>query len=258
MKRTTAQTAAEYLSALSRELRGAVSEPKRELLVSEQALWLEHRINDEVILGAPCEEAERRIVTRNGDPKILAKKLAFESYEDEVNSPVYNALGRANVTANSVFGLMCGLYMCFIQIGNALPSGQPLKLGLSPAQVRQVFPSPLPYPDLTWQFLAHLAFALIAPIVGGWICGRLIPVCAPRAVYHIVMIMALGCFLMGLMLLPQTTALVFAVLLTIYWLPVGCLTAHLSSSMLRWKRRRALERNGWIPSSPHIKETYSQ
>ncbi len=239
-----------YLSILSKELRGLVSEDEREALVCEQRSWLEGRLRDEIVCGLPYSEAEAKVVMRNGKPHALAQRMAFEAYEDEVNTPIYNLLGRAHVNANSVFGLMGGLYMCFLYTRIYLPTGQAMAAWKSPGELRAILPASMFDPELTWQFFVTLGFPLVAPLVAGWICGRLIPVGAARAVYHVVVLMTLACFLMSLLLLPDRTALIFAALLAFYWLPVGCLVTHLSSSFSLWLRRRRLERPGWSPSSP--------
>ncbi len=252
MKCTTVD---QFLGTLSDRLRGVVSEQKRHLLISEQALWLDQLVNYEIANGQTATDAEHSVVSQNGCPKQLAANLAYESYEDEVNSPVYNMLGRANVTANAVLGLMAGLYMAFLHIKSYLPSPAPVTVMMIPTEWRAMFPEPLPIPDMSWQFYVSMIYPLLAPFIGGWICGRLIPIYAARAVYRIVVLMALGCFLMGLMLLPDRTAIMFAALLTLFWLPVGAMTAHISSSILRRQRRRCLEGIGWNPTPPlNLKE----
>ena len=45
-------------------------------------------------------------------------------------------------------------------------------------------------------------------------------------------------YAIGVSLLPVTDGLVFAIFQTVYWLPVGCGTAYLSSMTARRRRSR--------------------
>ncbi len=240
-----------YLAQLSEELRGLVPERERVHLVQEQLFWLERRLRDAVLEGTPYEEACRKVVARHDSPKVLARRLAHESYEDAIDTPIYKLLGRANSTAAVIFGQANLYYLLFLQMKVYLPPSAALKSSLSPAQLREVFPEPLPFPDLSWWFLMTVGFPVVMPWVLGWLCGRMIPVGASSAVARVMALIVLSAFVLGSALLPQVEGILYALFLLVYWLPVGILTACLSSSLRRKALRHKTEAMDCRPSASH-------
>src|SRR5262249_29218099 len=145
--------------------------------------------------------------------------------------------GRAQSLALAIFGCATLAQMLLLQLRIYLPSGEPL-IQLSPAQVRDFIPKPLPYPEMTPMFFITVGFSVLAPILLGWVVGKQIPVRAASAVYWGFSPFIFGSFLMGCVFLPNTEGLLFAIWQLVFWLPVGCLMAHLSSKVARRSRAK--------------------
>ncbi len=235
-----------YLVELDANLAGWLPEEMRACFVSEAAFYIERTARNQMLRGEPYEDAVQRAIEHQGSPRRVAEEYIQKYYEEQIPSPVYRKLGRANTSAVAVFGLANALYMAFLQYKLFFASSEPLRIG--PVEARRYFPEPLPFPDLSWQFFVTVGYPLIAPWIAGWICGQLIPVGASSAVSRVLQVMIIGAFLLGVMLVPELDALLYAVLLTVYWLPVGSLSAHFSSSLLRSRKRRKAERTGAHPS----------
>jgi hypothetical protein len=66
-----------------------------------------------------------------------------------------------------------------------------------------------------------------------------VPVRPHASVYRVLMPLVVASYLIGILLLPVTDGIVFAVVQTVYWLPAGCGTAYLVSQASR--RLRAMQ-----------------
>ncbi len=230
-----------YIEKVADHLLGTVPEDLLGHLCDETAYWLEQESRDFVLEGIDLDTATLKAVHAHGDPKLLASKMLEDYFECSLDSPVANGLGRANSIAGGTFGIANVLYLIFLQVKVYLPNSRALGRGYTPAEIRERFPEPLPYPDFTWQFFVTVGFPILAPFICGWICGRMIPVGAAGAVYRVMALIIICAVLPGAMLLPDRSGILYTVFLALYWLPVGCLTAHLSSSLLRRASRKRLE-----------------
>ncbi len=238
----------QYVETLDRSLAGEVSNAERELLVEEALFVLESSVAEGTLLGKTVEEAIRDALQEYGPVLAVADAHVEGFYEADPRSPIIQLLGRANALAFGLFGCATLAYYILLQVRIYLPVGVPINLPFSPAEVRSVFPEPLPYPDLTPSFFALLGYPLIVPFVLGWVVGRRIPVHAPAAVFRSMGPIALCSFLMGSLLLPNTEGLLFAIWQVIFWIPVGYLTACLSSYLAR--QRRAKTQKGTAATAP--------
>ncbi len=227
-----------YLREVDCRLYGLISSEQRDHLVNETAFWVERGMRDRLLAGDSPEIAAREAVQKHGDAAMVAEELIEEAYENGVDTPMLNFVGRANGMAGAIFAFANLLYLILLQVRIYLPSASPTRLPFSPAVVRSVFPEPLPFPELSWQFLLTVGYPLLVPFGLGWICGRVIPAHAARAVYRGMIPVLLSAFALGCLLLPNTEGLLYALVQLVWWLPVGCLTAHLSS----WFVRRACRR----------------
>ncbi len=241
-----------YLSELDRALCGSIPEAHRIDYVQETGFWVEHNAGDALLQGIPYPEAISEALAKHGNPQQVANQYIAKYYEDALDSPVYRFLGRANTTAVAILGTANALYLGFLQLRILLSNAPALHPRWSPAEARVWFPEPLPFPDMTWIFLITVGYPLLAPIFGGFLCGRAIPVGAFRAIYKVLMPMVAGAFLLGSVLLPEKSALLYAILLLLWWMPAGMLSAEISSFFARRKRRRkAVEAEAPAPTCCH-------
>ncbi len=227
-----------HLEEIDRCLRGRVGEEERQHLMNETAFWIERQIRDDVLTGVSYDEAAQRAIARHGKPAFLADRMVEEVFEKEFASPLYDRFGRGVCLAAAVFGLGNTIYLVLLQLTVYLPS-QRAVVPFSPAEVRSIFPEPLPYPEVSWQFLFTVGYPVLAPFLLGAIAGWGIPVNAARATFHAILGIVLCSFLLGSLLIPNTSGLLYAVFQTVFWLPVGCLAAYLASSIRRKRRQRA-------------------
>ncbi len=240
-----------YFQAIREELWGQVPEEALTFYLNEIAFWIEHKIQDLSRYGGTLDQVVRQVLSSSSMPRGVAEKLIEEHFEDQVDSPLYNRFGRANLIAGALFGIGNVLYLILVQVIVYFPPAPTVEriLPFSPATVRTVFPEPLPYPEYTWQFLASVAYPIVAPILLGWIAGRLIPQGSVRAIYSAMFPVLLSAYLLGAILLPNTLGLLYAVFQTLFGLPMGCFTAHLSSSLARRSRLRQVRKSGMQPLS---------
>jgi len=241
-----------YLQALTDELKGRVPSDVGDALVGESAGWLEHQAYDYVLQGADLKTAVDQAIARHGMPRALALTMSEQWFESRVDSPIQRKLGRANTIAGAVFGMGNLLAIVLLQAASLFPSDR-ARLPFSPAVVRSVLPDYLPFPELTWQFGAPLFAIFFLPLALGAIVGGQVPVRASAAVYRVMCPVMLSAFLLGCLLLPNTAGLLFALIQTVFWLPMGCLVAHITSTLARRKRAKTQE-NG-SAAGPRTPET---
>lgn len=230
-----------YVEALDRALMGEVPAAERALLVDEAAFILERIANERILLGASPDEAAQAAVAEYGDTDLLAAVHVEGAFEANPPTPVVQAFGRANSVAFGLFGCATLAYLVLLQLRVYLPSGEPLNMPFTPAQIRSIFPEPLPFPELSLSYLLTVGYPVVAPILVGALIGRRIPVRAAAAAYRALVPSILAAFVTGSLLLPNTEGLLFAVWQVVFWLPAGCLAAHLASSSARRKRARQAE-----------------
>lgn len=234
-------TLRQYVEALDWALAGEVPAAERALLVDEAIFVLERIADERLLLGATPDEAAQAAVAEYGDCQGLAAIHVEGSFEANPPTPVVQAFGRSNSVAFGLFGCATLAYLVLLQLRVYLPSGAPLEMPFTPAQVRSIFPEPLPFPELSLGFLLTVGYPIVAPLIVGAMIGRRIPVRAASAAYRALLPGILAAFVTGSLLLPNTEGLLFGVWQVVFWLPAGCCTAHLASSFARRKRARQAE-----------------
>jgi hypothetical protein len=231
------------------------------LLLNSYLLEMEERIGDSV----PSEEAEsflaevrvhlaQAIRTRveKGESRLLATRAALDKFgsartnaddfrsswfENDVRTPLTRRFGRANIAAYGAFQMAEVLCLFIFQVNVFAPNETGYHIPFSPAQVRASWPEPLPFPDFSTHFFVTIGTPIILPLLAGWVVGRWVPVRAAAACYHGMIPLILCSFVLGALMLPVTETLLFALFQIAFWLPVGCLTAHVSSHSSRgWRR----------------------
>ncbi|RYG35608.1 hypothetical protein EON81_12215 [bacterium] len=226
----------EYLDRLGAPLVGTVPIEKRQRFLSEVASHLDGLAEDYRLDGAHPDEAARRAVREHGAPGKLAEDFLETWFERDAKGLIERRFGRANCTAFGAFVVAQGLYLLLLQIRVFEPNGVYYRLPLSPGQIRQLWPSPLPYPEASPWFFLLLAYPIVAPFLAGAWVGRRVPARAGLAVYHALMPLILCSFAVGACLLPVTEGVLFALLELVLWLPAGVFTARIASNMARASR----------------------
>lgn len=232
-----------YLAELYLYLTGIVPEPDVHRYIEETADHLENVLEDVSEPNQTHDEAVQRAMLEYGEPRRLADDLIEAWYfkQSRLNS-IERTLGPGHAYALMWFGAANLVFWILLQIRVFLPSSSALQGPWSPGQVRQFLPEPIPFPDVSPQFLLFTGVPLLAPPLLGWAVGRAVPVRPHASVYRVLMPLVVASYLIGILLLPVTDGIAFAVLQTIYWLPVGCGTAYLVSRAERRLREMQVRR----------------
>lgn len=229
----------QYIAAMDRALIGSIPDSNRRDLLDETRAHLEQSIRMGVERGRSLLESTQSALERYGSAQSNADDYIASWFEGQSRTPMTRRFGRANLISYGIFQLLVVVYYLILQINVFLPGESVYRIPFSPAEVRNVWPNPLPFPDFSVRFFILIGYPLLAPILGGWLVGRLTPVRAASAVYRGLTPLILISFVMGALLLPMTEGLLFALLQVAFWLPAGCLTAHLSSKSARSWRCKA-------------------
>ncbi len=228
-----------YLDRMVDPLFGRVPEEQCERLWLESADHLEHLIERYCREGLTLDSATERATELYGAPEDAANEFLHQWVDRHGTQGLTRRFGRANLFAFSWFALAQVFYVILLQIRIFMPARAALHIPFSPAEVRAVWPEPLPFPDFSLEFAVTVLYPILVPFVAGWVCGLKIPSRAPVAVYHALTPLIFYSFVMGALLLPKTEGLLYALFQIAFWLPVGCLTAYLSSLRTRKLRLRA-------------------
>lgn len=229
----------QYIAAMDRALTSSIPDSSRCDLLDETRAHLEQSVRTGVERGNSLLQSTQAAIERYGSAASNAAEYIESWFEGQGRTPMSRRFGRANLISYGIFQMLEVIYFLILQVNVFLPGESVYQIPFSPAEVRTVWPTPLPFPDLSLRFFVLIGYPLIAPILGGWLVGRILPVKAAAAVYRGLVPLILISFVMGALLLPMTEGLLFALLQVAFWLPVGCFTAHLSSQIARKSRCRA-------------------
>ncbi len=241
----------DYLDRLTAPMVGVIPWDRRERFRYETLSHLEALVDDQIEEGVDPTLAAYEAIHSYGKPARIANDIINTCYEKAARGPIEKRFGRGNSCAFSAFVLLQGLYVTLLQLRVFLPQMNYYQLPLTPAQVRTYWPEPLPYPDGSPSFFLLVALPLVIPFVGGWITGFNVPVRAGAAVYHALLPLILGSFAIGALLLPMTEGILFALFQLVFWLPVGCACAHVTSMFVRQARAGHLEKGTGVSRAPN-------
>lgn len=233
-----------YLVQLERPLLRFVPDDERLSYVEETRIHLEQAIRDQISHGESTTSATQLAINRFGSAKLNSEEFLESWFEYRARTPMSRKFGHANLIAYGLFQAVVVAYYLILQIDVFLPGEATYRIPwrLSPHQVRQVWPEPLPFPDFTLKFFLTIGWPIVAPVLAGWLVGRMVPVRASAAVYRGITPLIILSFVMGALLLPMTEGLLFALFQVAFWLPVGCFTAFVSSNLSRGWRRDSTDR----------------
>ncbi|MDR3688036.1 MAG: hypothetical protein P4L46_01565 [Fimbriimonas sp.] len=227
-----------YVGEVKRNLHGVIPGQVLEPLLQETIYWMQRQAAMFEFDGLSREDAVKKAVEMDETPKSTSLGLIEDYFESENYGPLIKRLGRANAIVFTIFGLGTAAYLLLLELVIAYPSTSPITTSWTPAMVHRFYPQALPFPELTWQFMVTLGYPVIAPWILGWIAGRLVPIRSGIVVAMGLLPIMLITLLVGLSLMPDKTGLFYFVLQAFYWLPVGSLMAHFSSTLLRRNRQR--------------------
>jgi hypothetical protein len=232
-----------FLLELALYLRGVVPDADVRRFLEETSDHLEAMLEERGPAESRTESTILEVVGEFGEPRRLADNFIEAWYNRRPGRRIIERmLGPGNMLVLSLFGSASLAYWVLLQFRVFLPSDSAFHLPWSPGQIRRFFPEPLPFPDFSWQFLLLTGIPVLAPPILGWLVGRLVPVRPHVTVYGVLMLLIVASYAIGVSLLPVTDGLVFAGFQTVYWLPVGCGCAYLSSKAARRRQTRLAAR----------------
>lgn len=231
----------DYLDRLAARMVGRLPARERLRLKDEARFHLERLAGQYEIEGQDGKSAMEKAMRRYGPPVQIADEFIEAWYEAQDERGLHRRFGRANFTAFVFLGAAQLLYVILLQIRVFMPSGAAYAFPLSPGAARTLLPDPLPLPQSVIELLSLYGYPLVAPIVAGWLVGVAVPVKAERAVTSALMPIVLYSFVMGVLTLPQTAGVLFALFQLAYWLPVGALAAWIANYVVAGRRARREE-----------------
>lgn len=227
-----------YLEDLKDAFRDRTTAWERDSYLSEVGSHLVQAIQHRMERGETELEATRNALAKFGSVTQNAEEFVTSWFESEGATPLTRRFGRANLVAYGLFQMAELVCLVILQVNVFLPNEAGYRLPFSPAEVRSIWPEPLPFPDFSPRFCLLLGTPIALPIVAGFLVGKMVPSRAHAATYQGMLPLILCSFAVGALLLPATEGLLFALFQIAFWLPVGCLTAFLSSKSSRGCRRR--------------------
>lgn len=229
----------DYLDRLSANLLGRVSTDERCRQKDEARFHIERLAAHHQSQGKSPIEAARLAAQKYGDPAVISDQVVLRSYEEAIPSKLFRTFGRGNVTAFAIVGAFQLLLIVLLQLKVFAPNSSPYSLALDPAEMRAIFPWPLPLPQTPSDIWILYIFPAFAPILIGAAAGAWIPVRPGRAVAGATMASVLYTFAVAVSLLPRTEMLLLALFELVFWIPLGILSAEISLGLKTWRVARS-------------------
>ncbi|MBC8100960.1 MAG: hypothetical protein H7Z41_00030 [Cytophagales bacterium] len=226
----------DYLDHLCAPLVGIVPYSERSGLREDAADMIERLSSRYTAEGIEPERAAQLAIEKHGASHEVSRQFLEAWFSHQPHGVLARRFGLANAHAVVYFGLATFLATTIIQVRVFNPCLDLFLLGLTPAQMRQIVPEPLPLPDTSPLQAALVVIAVLAPFVAGYLTGSAVPVGAARAVYQAMMPLIVFTLVLGALVLPTREGLLLALFQLVFWLPVGCLVAH-AAGPLAWRRR---------------------
>ncbi len=234
---TPAEMLEDYVDHLVAPLVGLVPIHERRRLREETLDGLEARTHSNVQKGMDETEAAIRAIRQYGNTAEIGTRFLEAWLRHQPAGLLGRKLGLPNAYALIFFGqaALCAFLMMEYRLFFPAPVSS---LSYVYGDMRKILPEPIPLPDASPLTLIFLVFVIVAPIVAGWLTGRLAILHAVRASYQILIVLILVSFALGVAMLPITEGLFLALTQMLWWLPAGCLSAHVAAA-LTWRKRCA-------------------
>jgi len=229
-----------YLDAVFSPLIGVL--PARECirLREETEFHLDRLLNDFMLEGMVPTQAARHAIDKYGSASEVAQQFLDSWYAHHPPGKLARRIGLGFVTTLIWFGAATMLVTLLIQYRVYRPEMGPLSSGGDLPMMRQLIPAPWPSVEINSFFLVLWGIAALAPFVAGWMTGSRVLVRPVRAVWQAQAALTLYTSLLGMQLLPTREGLWMALFQLFYWLPVGCLSAHMAAHVTIRRRCRTL------------------
>ena len=229
-----------YLDVLCGSLIGVIPLRERIRLREEAEFHLDCLINAFVLEGMVPQQAAKHAIDKYGPASEVAQQFLDSWYMHHPPGKLARRIGLGSVIAFIWFGAMTLLVTLPIQYRVYRPDMGPLRPEGDLPTMRQLIPAPWPSVEINSFFLVLCGVAVIAPFVAGWMTGSKVLVRPVRAVWQAQTALTLYTFILGMQLLPTREGLLLALFQLCYWLPVGCLTAHMAAHLTIRRRCRML------------------
>jgi hypothetical protein len=202
----------DYLDHFCAPLIGLVPYRERTAWREEVRLHLDALIEEYSQDQAP-EEATQAALREFGEPWQMGQAFVDEWSRSTPRSRMARLVGTTTLRAFACFGLATMLNQLAIEACLLLRVYEALQSYL-------------------------LLAAVMSPIIAGWATSIGTSGQTGRAVGTVMLALSLESLAVGLLLLPQTEGLSFALFQVLFWLPVGCLCATLTAGLMKSHRRR--------------------
>jgi hypothetical protein len=218
-----------YLELLMAPLIGNLSALDRERLREETEYHLERLQASYVLEGLNSEAALRKAIRSHGDPIEIAQRILEMHQNESLRIPALRRIGYGPFTAFVVFGGAQFFYTTLLQRRVFLPSGMPYHLPIAPGGARAIFPAPLPFPEDSSDLVLLYGLPIVLPILCGLVTGGLVYAHPMRATAFALLPLIVYSFVVGTLILPITSGLIFALFQVAFWVPLGCACAAFGS-----------------------------
>lgn len=229
----------DYLDHQMAPLIGLIPLEERRRIRRDLADYLANDVNELAEEGRSRLDCVRSVIAEYGDTRAAADEILDHwLHQKDGNGRLSRRFGVPKIYAAIYFGVATSVVGILAQIHISAVNSQsnplPVGFGLSPAQLRTFIPSSLPLPESSPTFGTLIAALFALPITAGVLTGWTAIVHPARACYHVMLIMIMFSFASGVLMLPACYGLMIAVLQMLYWLPVGCLFAHIGGIARRY------------------------
>ncbi len=230
---------ADYLDHLCAPLVPIVPYIERTRLRDEAWFSIEQRMKAYIADGFEPKVATQMAIEKYGRTEKLIADFLDEWAHYQPKGWLARKIGVPHAYATFFFGQAALWAFLLLELRIFFPSkAGAFAFGIPYGELRQIIPQPIPLPDTGWLSVLFLGFVALAPLIAGSLTGRFAVLHAARASYHVLVLLTLASFALGVAMLPAYECLFLAVALMFWWLPVGCLSAHVAAA-LTWRRRCA-------------------
>jgi len=205
----------DYMRAVELQVLSVVPKEDAQEFLAETRIHLQQAIRSRVECGADRHQATTEVLKRYGPAKLNADDFSASWFQYKQVTRLTKLIGRANLIAVKQFVIAEVICLGLLEVGMKSLSNTNAQLGFA------------------------ICLTIVASAVAGWLVGQKVPVRAVRSIYNALVPLTLVSFLIGASLMPNPTGVFFALSQLALVLPLGCLSAHLSSSSIR--RRRTIQ-----------------
>ncbi|HZO86889.1 MAG TPA: hypothetical protein VFB38_01020 [Chthonomonadaceae bacterium] len=203
----------DYLDYLCAPLLGIVPYAVRQSFRQEAEAHLWAIVEEYQEQGLPEEKALYAAMQEHGDPSLIGQAFVEAWSEKAPRRSLARRIGPATWRAFGFFGVASALCL--------------LTLEIYTLNARK--------PDLP---LFLFVLAPVAPVAAGCLTGLTTSAQVAAGTCRALIFLILHMAVISLLVLPRTEIAFFTLFQLLYWLPMGCLSAAITSLFLRWRQRQ--------------------